>query len=49
MESESQLVVSDLGLQYEETNQQSLKQLAFSWKGYGKIGIIGASRLENLH
>ena len=41
--TDSQLVVSDLGLQYEETNQQSLKQLAFSWKGYGKIGIIGAS------
>lgn len=39
----SKLVISDLTLQHEESNQPSLKQLAFSWQGYGKIGIIGAS------
>lgn len=39
----SKLVIADLTLQHEETNQPSLKQLAFSWQGYGKIGIIGAS------
>lgn len=39
----SKLIISDLTLQHEESNQPSLKQLGFSWQGYGKIGIIGAS------
>lgn len=39
----SKLVISDLTLQHEESTQPSLKQLDFSWQGYGKIGIIGAS------
>ena len=39
----SKLGISDLTLQHSESNQPSLKQLAFSWQGYGKIGIIGAS------
>ena len=39
----SQLILSDLTLQHDESSQPSLKQLAFSWQGYGKIGIVGAS------
>lgn len=39
----SKLSISDLTLQHSESNKPSLKQLDFSWKGYGKIGIIGAS------
>lgn len=37
------LSISDLTLQHSESNKPSLKQLDFSWQGYGKIGIIGAS------
>ena len=32
-----------LSLQYDESNECSLKEISFSWKGFGKIGIIGAS------
>lgn len=39
----STLHVNNLSLQYNEANSASLKDLSFSWKGYGKIGIIGAS------
>lgn len=39
----STLHVTNLSLQYNESNQSSLKELSFSWKGFGKIGIIGAS------
>ncbi len=39
----STLHVTNLSLQYNDSNQASLKDISFSWKGYGKIGIIGAS------
>lgn len=39
----STLNVTNLSLQYDESNQASLKDISFSWKGFGKIGIIGAS------
>lgn len=39
----STLNVTNLSLQYKESNQSSLKDISFSWKGFGKIGIIGAS------
>ena len=39
----SKLVISDLTLQHEDSSRPSLKQLDFSWQGFGKIGIIGAS------
>lgn len=39
----SELIVRNLSLQHKESNQHSIKNLDFSWKGYGKIGIIGAS------
>ena len=37
------LNVANLSLQYDESNDCSLKDISFSWKGFGKIGIIGAS------
>ena len=37
------LNVTNLSLQYNESNQATLKDVSFTWKGYGKIGIIGAS------
>ncbi|MEH6944339.1 thiol reductant ABC exporter subunit CydD [Bacillus sp. JJ722] len=40
---ESTLDVANLSLQYSDTNQHSLKDLSFTWKGFGKVGIIGAS------
>lgn len=42
-DAHSKLEIANLTLQHEESNQHSLTQLAFSWEGYGKIGIIGAS------
>ena len=39
----STLNVTNLSLQYNESNESSLKDISFSWKGFGKIGIIGAS------
>ncbi|MGM9945227.1 MAG: thiol reductant ABC exporter subunit CydD [Lysinibacillus sp.] len=39
----STLNVTNLSLQYNESNQSALKDISFSWKGFGKIGIIGAS------
>ena len=37
------LNVTNLSLQYDESNESILKDISFTWKGYGKIGIIGAS------
>lgn len=37
------LNVTNLSLQYDESKQSLLKDISFSWKGFGKIGIIGAS------
>lgn len=42
-DAHSKLEIANLTLQHEESNQHSLTQLAFSWEGYGKIGVIGAS------
>lgn len=39
----STLNVTNLSLQYNESNQAALKDISFSWQGFGKIGIIGAS------
>ena len=39
----STLNVTNLSLQYNESNESSLKDICSSWKGFGKIGIIGAS------
>ena len=41
--NEDTLKISHLTVQHEESNQLALNDLSFSWKGYGKIGIIGAS------
>lgn len=35
--------ISGLTVRHAETNRDSLHEIAFRWKGYGKIGIIGAS------
>ena len=37
------LEVKDLAVIHEDSTQASLQDMSFSWKGYGKIGIIGAS------
>ena len=37
------LEVKDLAVIHEDSTQASLQNMSFSWKGYGKIGIIGAS------
>lgn len=42
-DEQSTLHVTNLTLQYDESNQASLKDISFSWKGFGKIGIIGES------
>lgn len=42
-DEQSTLDVKDLSLHYQDANQASLKEVSFSWKGFGKIGIIGAS------
>lgn len=39
----STLQVEDLSVRYEDANNHSLHTISFSWKGFGKIGIIGAS------
>lgn len=41
--AEDRLVFNNLTVIHEEANHASLKDVYFSWKGYGKIGIIGAS------
>ncbi len=41
--SEDHLAFSDLTVFHDESNHASLQDVSFSWKGYGKIGIIGAS------
>ncbi len=41
---EDQLTVSNLSLAYDEsTDKNTLEAIDFSWKGYGKIGIVGLS------
>ena len=37
------LEVKDLAVIHEDSTKASLQDMSFSWKGYGKIGIIGAS------
>lgn len=37
------LTLSNVTVQYEEALKPSMNEVSFSWKGYGKIGIIGAS------
>ena len=39
----SEIEVNHLSVVHEDANKYSLKDVDFSWKGYGKIGIIGAS------
>lgn len=41
--AEDRFVFNNLTVIHEEANHASLKDVYFSWKGYGKIGIIGAS------
>ncbi|WP_154663135.1 thiol reductant ABC exporter subunit CydD [Bacillus massiliigorillae] len=41
--SESKIDVENLTFQHQDAHQPTLNNLSFSWKGYGKIGIIGAS------
>lgn len=41
--NEDSLTIRNLTVQHAESNQSALNDLSFSWKGYGKIGIIGAS------
>lgn len=40
---ESEMTVKHLTIQHDEATKQSLDQVHFEWKGYGKIGIIGTS------
>ena len=40
---ESELIVQNMTVLHEGANRNSLNQIHFSWKGYGRIGIIGAS------
>lgn len=43
-QSENELALQGLSLRYQkEAKTKTLKNLNFTWKGYGKIGIIGAS------
>lgn len=37
------LEVNDLAVIHDDASQASLQNMSFSWKGYGKIGIVGAS------
>ncbi|WP_462406956.1 thiol reductant ABC exporter subunit CydD [Gracilibacillus sp. Marseille-QA3620] len=37
------LSFTDLTVVHEEASRPSLQNISYSWKGYGKIGIIGAS------
>lgn len=39
----TELSLSKLSFQYPDSHQPILKDINFSWKGFGKIGIIGAS------
>lgn len=39
----TELSLSKLSFQYPDRHQPILKDINFSWKGFGKIGIIGAS------
>ena len=41
--AEDRLTFNNLTVIHEEANHASLQDVHFSWKGYGKIGIIGAS------
>ena len=41
--NEDTLKISHLTVQHDESNHFALNDLSFSWKGFGKIGIIGAS------
>ncbi len=41
--NEDSLKISKLTVHHPESNQSALNNLSFSWKGYGKIGIIGTS------
>ena len=41
--AEDRLTFNNLTVIHEEANHASLQDVYFSWKGYGKIGIIGAS------
>ncbi|MGM9929705.1 MAG: thiol reductant ABC exporter subunit CydD [Bacillus sp. (in: firmicutes)] len=41
--AESELIVQNMTVLHEGANRNSLNQIHFSWKGYGRIGIIGAS------
>lgn len=40
---QSSITLSNVMVQHQESNQPSLQEFSFSWKGFGKIGIIGAS------
>lgn len=40
---QSSITLSNVLVQHQESNQPSLRDFSFSWKGFGKIGIIGAS------
>lgn len=40
---DSQLVIKDLTVQYENSDTSALKNIDFNWQGFGKIGLIGAS------
>lgn len=39
----STLSLSNVTFQYEDSSTPSIHEVSFSWKGFGKIGIIGAS------
>lgn len=40
---QSSITLSNVLVQHQESNQPSLRDFSLSWKGFGKIGIIGAS------
>ena len=39
----SELIIKDLNVTHDKQHQNALSDINFSWKGYGKIGLIGAS------
>ncbi|MGX7420393.1 thiol reductant ABC exporter subunit CydD [Carnobacterium gallinarum] len=41
--AESQLVIKELNVSYDNNEQLALEGINLEWQGYGKIGLIGAS------
>ncbi|MGY3779194.1 thiol reductant ABC exporter subunit CydD [Isobaculum melis] len=42
-DADSEFVIQGLTVHHDDQDQAALADIAFKWKGYGKIGLIGAS------